>query len=118
MATKIDTDYLLRVVDALPEDLRTAVRMFNGIDEDRSNFLAIGKALKTTREGVRSKLAKATKLILMAIDNPELTADDLPDLLTVARIRKIAGGNGSASDESTAARRTNEAAQLPADADR
>jgi hypothetical protein len=121
MPTKIDTDYLLRVVDALPEDLRIAVRMYNGIDQDRSNGLAIAKVLKTTRAGVQNKLAKATRLILMTIDNPDLAADDLPDLLAVARIRKLAGEatNGTpVSDEAAVPRRTNEAPQMPSDADR
>lgn len=99
MPTKIDTDYLLRVVDALPEDLRLVVQMAFGIDCQAYSCVDIGRVLKTTSSRVQDKLDRATRLILMAIDNPELTADDLPDLLVVARIRKLAGGNGQSAPE-------------------
>jgi hypothetical protein len=99
MATKIDTDYLLRVVDALPADLRTVIQLGYGLDGEAYSYLEIGRILKITRARVGQKREKAERLLLMAIDNPELTADDLPDLLAVARIRKLAGGNGQSAPE-------------------
>lgn len=117
MPTKIDTDYLLRVVDALPEDLRLVAQMAFGIDGEEYTCVDIGRALKTTSSRIQAKLGRATRLILMAIDNPELEASDLPDLLAVARIRRLADKKGPTSDNPNAPRRTNEAPQLHADAD-
>lgn len=88
---EVNLEWILRLVEALPQNQRTIIQLFYGLEGEVYKTNEIARILGRTQREVREARKSGFHLLRLAIARPEIDDVRLSELLHVARMRKQAG---------------------------